>query len=118
MQSENPPPVNLYPSKSATVETKPIFSGLTTGDQRVIGDLQKKIDDQWPLLDVNGAGKLEKDKIKELVLKIKSTSQIFDDKIFDEAYSNFESLVFGEILKDSFQNFYFRLLGKMRSSQF
>ena len=68
-------------------------------------------------MDSNGAGKLGKQKIKELVLKIKSATQIFDDKIFDEAYSNFESLVYGEMLKDSVQNFYFRLLGKMRSSQ-
>jgi capsid portal protein len=118
VQSGNPPPVNLYPSKSATVETKPMFPGLITDDQRVIGDVQKKIDEQWPLFDDNRAGKLGRQKIKELVLKIKSPSQIFDDKIFDEAYSNFEDLVFGEMKKESVQNFYFRVLGKMASSKF
>ena len=109
--------MSLFPSKSASVESKPLFPGLTSGDQRVIDDLQKKIDEQWPLLDVDGAGKLGKEKIKELVLKIKSTSQIFDDQIFDEAYSSFESLIDGDLLKESFQTFYFRLLGKLRSSQ-
>ena len=69
-------------------------------------------------MDVNKEGKLGKDKIKDLVLKIKSTSQIFDDQIFDEAYSSFESLIDGEMLKESTQSFYFRLLGKLRSFQF
>ena len=50
-------------------------------------------------MDVNKEGKLGKDKIKELVLNIKSTSQIFDSQIFDEAYSSFESLIEGEMLK-------------------
>ena len=68
-------------------------------------------------MDVNGAGRLGKDKIKELVLKIKSTIQIFDDQIFDEAYSTFESLIDGDMLKESVQNFYLRFLGKLRSSQ-
>ena len=109
--------MNLFPSKSASVESKPLLPGLTLGDQRVIDDLQKKIDEQWPLLDVSGEGKLGKDKIKELVLKIKSTSKIFDDQIFDEAYSSSESLIDGDMLKKSVQSFYFRLLSKLKSSQ-
>ena len=109
--------MNLFTSKSASVESKPLLPRLIFGHQSVIDDIQKKIDEQWPLLDVDGEGKLGKDKIQELVLKIKSTSQIVDDQIFDEAYSSFESLIDGDMLKESVQTFYFRLLGKLRTSQ-
>ena len=117
MLSGNSPPVSQLTSNTPKVEANPILPGLPTGYKRVIDDLQKKIDEQWNKFDVDGRGKLSKEKIKELVLKIKSTSQILDDQIFDEAFSNFESLVEGEMLMESVQNFYFRLLGEMRSSQ-
>ena len=81
---------------------------------QTVRNAEKKIDEQWPLLDVDGSGKLGKDKIKELILKIKLFFEHFDDQIFDEAYSSFKSLVDGDMPKESACTFYLTLLNKQQ----
>lgn len=74
--------------------------GATSSDLKVIDSIEKKIDEQWPLFDTEGSGALGKDQIKEIILKIKSPLQEFDEDIFSDTFDSYEKVQDGTIIKE------------------